>query len=256
MQHPEISSHPGQLAPVVACAETDATPPVPSRTSTRARVRTLAAVVRAKPMNQNCEASAPRKPGPQRGAPGCESSPSRACRSKSAEPDQEDRGLQAQAPDERRGGPHHRRSPASRDRIAPRNPIAARAKKAPEARPKRTGSCRRPSRLGAGLHGHDQHARASRPTIASGHGRRQVVAQKQQAEQRHLHRLGLGIGASRPRRSARASPTSIRRGRQDLRDGAAVQDIGQEAGRIGSGHSLADGKPASPARASSAKGKP
>ena len=36
-------------------------------TSTRARVRTFAAVVSEKPMNQNCEASAPRKPAPREG---------------------------------------------------------------------------------------------------------------------------------------------------------------------------------------------
>ena len=130
-------------------------------TSTRARVRTLAAVVSAKPMNQNCDASAPRKPAPSEGRQAAKLASS-AFRSKSAEPDQEDRGLQAQAPDQGRGGPHQRGALVEgQDRAAEAD---RRERQRRRRRRGRTGPVSAGGRQArARLHRHEQHARRSRP---------------------------------------------------------------------------------------------
>ena len=187
-------------------------------------------------MNQNCEASAPRKPAPSEGRQAAKLA-SRAFRSKAPSQTRRIAACRPRAQTRVVEALHHRGALVEgQDRPAKSDRRDGKEGAGSETEKNRSRAGGRQAR--ARLHGHDQHARG-RDRDRQRHGRRQVIAQKQQPEQRHLHRLGLGIGRHH-REGALAHGREHQRGRHDLRDGAG-QDIGQE-GRIGSGNSLAGGK--------------
>ena len=144
-------------------------------------------------MNQNCEASAPRKPAPSEGRQ-TRKLPRSAARSNRPSQTSRSGRLRAEAPGQgRRGADQERAVVEGQDRAAEadRGEGEEGAGRDPEA--DRPPACRRQA-PSAGLQRHEHDAERSRSRSRRPTGRRERVAEHSEAEHGDLDRLGLDHG--------------------------------------------------------------